>query len=304
MAKSYVLRNFSEILSWYAARFKSRLFDSDESAGLTNGTPFTPERWPHETVNPKTYLTEITYTYNPGWVYADSILNAFQTTAEQIKHSLQTLFINHDDDERMWHKDLNFSLLNAYATASQTYKWYDKSTEEFIEKPEFWFTRGCWYDMLPMCTKGKYLLAFRGSINKVLDYVAQCRRKFYSHRYTYTSYETDTDGNYTSPTSTTLTYPGSADKESFVCDFWNGGQLSWLEKKVEPLLKPIWDMGIKTKLPMQNSKSADLVYITQLVSDISASTSAVGTSKITTSKSLSQACGTYDAKKAKVTLSC
>ena len=307
--ESYARENFSQILSWYSALLKNKMLGADEANGLTTASPFWPDYWEVVTYHLYTKITR--KVYNPGWKYGNSLLDAMETTSNNILIALSTLFTNYDDDEAMRQENLNFHLINAYAAASQSYKWYDKTTEEFVERPEFWFTRGCWYDMLPMCTKGKYLLVYQKAVNKVCEYIMTCRKKFLKHTYTYYVTDTDSDGGSSTTTVHTEHYSPikGGNSRSFIETFWrtteqNTDMLSWLETKSDPLLKPIFDMGIETKLPEQTSKTADLVYITQLVSDISESTSSIGTSKITSAKSLSDSCGTYDANAAGVTLSC
>lgn len=302
---AYNLKNFKQILSWYATLLKNRMLAQED--GLDEQSPFTPASWTVVVTSTDDFGYTTTYTYvveNPGATYGQSLLDAFKSTANSIEHALSTLFINHDDDKVMWHEDLNFNLINAYASASQSYQWYDQTTEEFVDMPEFWFTRGCWYDMLPMCTKGRYLLVWQDTIEgKVRNLISQCRRRFQKHTYTYTYTTESSDG--TSSTSTyTEVYSKSGNSRGFILDFWDDN-LAWLKNNLDPLLSPIWKMGWETSYPEQNSKSADLVYITQLMSDISKSTSATGgSSSITTSNSLSSNCGTYDAKAAKLTLGC
>lgn len=314
MAKqAYELKNFKQILSWYAMLVKNRMLADED--GLGSNSPFSPQNWTvTETVGIEPDTRTITRIIdNPGASYGQSILDAFQSTADSIHHSLATLFINHDDDKTMWQEDLNFNLINAYAAASQSLQRYDKDTEEFEEMPEFWFTRGCWYDMLPMCTKGKYLLEWRSNVetkvrNAISLYRGEGNRSVVGYKrnvfvHTYTS--TDSDG--TSTTETTYEYYSpSGNSMDFILDFWRKN-LAGLKAAIDPYLEPIFHIGHKTDYPEQNSKTANIEYVTQLASDIAfsnTSASAAAGASITTAKSLSAECGKYDAKAAKMTLSC
>ena len=308
-SQAYKLKNFNQILSWYATIVKNRML-ADE-AGLGANSPFNPPSWTIVTTDELTGMTTTQVIMNPGGTYGQSILDAFKNTANSILHSLKTLFINYDDDKQLWHEDMNFNLLNSYAAASQSFQKYNQDTEEFEDRPEYWFTRGCWYDMLPMCTKGEYLYAWRNNVeNGVVAAITKCREAFRKHVYTYTTttYTSVSDGG-ADPWTThtyTETYSDEGNSRGFITDFW-GDHLASLKSTVDSLLEPIWKLGRKTSYPEQNAASADLVYVTQLKSDIASQDTGAAkasSSSITTAKSLSKACGKYDAKAAKMTLKC
>ena len=313
MAKqAYNLENFKQILSWYATLVKNRMLNDED--GLGSNTPFSPISWTITETDPETGTTTTRIIENPGAVYGQSILDAFHSTADSIQHALSTLFTNYDDKNKsMWQQDLNFNLINAYAAASQSLQWYDKDTEEFVEMPEYWFTRGCWYDMLPMCTRGKYLLEWRSNVettvrNAISLYRGNGNKNVVGYKkHVYVSTYTIETSDGSTQTETTYEYYSSSENSmGFILDFWDAN-LSGLKTAIDPYLEPIWKLGYKTSYPEQNSKTAKLEYVTQLASDISSSNtsaSAAASAKITTAKSLSTACGKYDAKAAKMTLSC
>jgi len=306
--KAYTLKNFRQILSYYSTLFKNAMYSLDTHSR----TPFTPKSWTFYRYDNQGNRTKHVVN-NSGYLYGESILKAFKDTSNSIKFSLSTLFINNDDEEIMRKEDLNFNLLNAYASASQSFQKYNESTEEFVDRPEYWFTRGTWYDMLPMCTKGRYILAYHSKIMASITAVEKCRSAFMNYSYTYTtssgrravrrikvkslSYNVgdyyDSEGSsYSSPTNYTIA-------------FWNS-YLPTLKSEVDRLLLPIWDFGQSTDYPEQNSSTADLIYITQRTSDIASLDKAASiaskiynneiSSSISTAKSISSNCGKYSAK--------
>lgn len=303
--EDYSLENFYQILSWYSTIVFNRFYNDED--GLGGNSPFKPESWkvpiPSSSSDSDSGSGKTSVKYrtvaNEGSTYAKSILKAFQTTGDNILFSLKTLFINNDDDKAMRTEDLNFNLISAYAAASQSFQKYNATTEEFMDMPEFWFTRGCWYDMLPMCTRGEYLLKYRGNVqNTVRNAISKCRRAYKKHSYMRVITESSSDGSSSSTRIEWEYYQESGNTYEFISDFWSS-HLSSLKSVVDNALEPIWKIGRKTNYPMQNSSTADLEYVTQLMSDISSTKG----SSISTAKQLSEKCGKYSAKKANVTLS-
>ena len=305
--QTYKFKNFNEILGYYATVLKNSMLESDSGHGLEADTPFLPKSWTVTTTD-EWGRSETTIIPNSGYVYGQSILDAFKSTANSIKHSLMTLFINHDDDKVMWQEDLNYNLINAYASASQSLQWYNKDTEEFEEKPEYWFTRGCWYDMLPMCTKGAYIRKYQANVQNAIEAVRKCRKAY--QNYEYVEYSTDEYGysySYTVSRRNTVRtrhigYSSVSNSRFFVQHFWSD-YLPKLKSEIDAQLEPIWKFGRATNYPEQNASTADLEYITQLASSIGANSTSSAKTTITTAKKLSTNCGTYDAKAAKMTLS-
>ena len=79
-------------------------------------------------------------------------------------------------------------------------------------------------------------------------------------------------------------------------------RLSALKSRVEDLLSPIWKFGRSTTIPEQNASTAKLKYVTYLASDLEMNYS-IGKTSITTAAQLSNKCGTYDPKTAKMQIS-
>lgn len=301
--QTYRLKNFNELLSYYSTVVKNAMLEADKGRGIEEDSPFLPESWTVTTTD-EWGRTETTIVPNPGHAYGQSVLNAFKSTAESIRNSLMTLFTNYDDEKIMWQEDLNFNLINAYASASQSLQWYNKDTEEFEDRPEYWFTRGCWYDMLPMCTKGDYIRKWQPKVLEAIQAIRKCRKAYQS--FEYVEYVTDSDtgwsGSYVVNRKSRMrqtSYTSYGNSRLFILRFW-GEYLPTLKSEVDYLLEPIWKFGRATNYPEQNAKTADLEYITQLASDIHGTNTK---SSIATAKRLSAKCGTYDANSAKLKLS-
>ena len=323
--QTYKHRNFSDLLSYYAMLMKNAMLET--TRGLGEYSPFLPKEWVSTTYDEFGYSQTIV-TPNPGYAFGQSILNSFQSTRNAIRDSLMTLFINYDDEEIMWQKDLNFNLINSYASASQSLQWYNKDTEEFVDMPEYWFTRGCWYEMLPMCTKGDYIKAWHANVIDAVEAVKTCRRDFQKFELIlpdpydeYGTYSTTSQGysyyrntssyrnrsNSFSYGSMRTDYSTSATTQAFIAGFWNSmvgneNRLSALKNRVEGLLSPIWRFGKPTTIPEQNASTAKLKYVTYLASDIQMSYS-LGKTSISTASQLSSKCGTYDPKAANLQIS-
>ena len=306
--QTYKLKNFNEILSYYSTVLKNAMLEADAGHGLEEDTPFLPDSWTYTSTD-EWGRTETIVVPNSGYVYGQSILDAFKSTAASIRKSLMTLFINYDDDKAMWQEDLNYNLINAYAAASQSLQWYNKTTEEFEEMPEFWFTRGCWYDMLPMCTKGDYIKKYQINVQHAIDSIRKCRKAYQT--YEYVEYTTDEFGNSYSYTvsrkgsglrTRQIGYSSIGNSRFFIQHFWSD-YLPTLKSEIDAQLEPIWKFGRATNYPEQNASTSDLEYITQLASSIGADSSSNAKTSITTAKKLSSSCGTYNAKTAKMTLS-
>lgn len=327
--QTFKFNNFQEILSYYATLLKNAMLEeaSDNPFKLEKSesssssgefiTPFLPKEWIEYELDEITGNQIKKIIPNQGYTYGQSILTAFEDTSNQIRDSLMTLFINYDDKKELWQEDLNFNLLNAYASASQSLQWYNKDTEEFEDMPEYWFTRGCWYEMLPMCTKGEYIKAYHVNVMNAVKAIKKCR-DYFENEFEYFVMEPTTDygsyysydGGYTSYSSTVqrrvkgarqASYSTYGNSKLFIRAFWQY-YLKTLKDEVEKLLKPIWKFGEPTNYPEQTASTAKLTYVTQMVTDVD-TVYITGNTCISTAKALSSQCGTYDAKAAKLKLS-
>lgn len=314
-SQTYKPKNFQNLLSYYATLVKNAMLEA--ISGLSAESPFTPEKWPVTTTD-EWGRTETTYVANTGYAYGQSILDAFHSTSTSIRDSLMTLFINYDDDKNLWQEDFNFNIINAYASASQSLQRYNEATEEFDDMPEYWFTRGCWYEMLPMCTKGDYIRAWHSNVLQAVEAIKTCRHNFENYE-VFIPYSDDDGYGYGSGgyyvSSRSYSYSSSkyarggrqakyslyGNSMFFVQSFWQE-YLSGLKSTVDGLLEPIWKFGRATNYPEQNASTAKLKYVTYLASDLQMAYTN-GKTSISTAKSLSDKCGTYDAKAAKLKLS-
>ena len=321
--QAYKLTNFKKILSYYSALVENAMFEEVE--GLHAETPFRPESWTYYVSVDNadgTTTTEEVVVANPGYNYAMELLKMFKTTSSNILDALMTLFINNDDPKEMRQEEFNFNILNAYASASQSLQWYNKDTEEFETMPEYWFTRGCWYDMLPMCTKGDYIKAKYPNVLNAIKAIKRCRHYYeyeykypvplyyddygysysdyggYSYRssngrYRYYSYRSPYAYNY-------IGYSQFSNSREFTLSFWDT-YLQTLSSEVSNYLNPIWKFGKPSGLKEQTASTAKLTYVTQLASDFGKMFQRNNTAVKTAKQLLTTT--SYDAKKAKVSIS-
>ena len=301
--QTFKYKNFKQILSYYAKLTKQAMMEPID--GLGANTPFMPPFWKvpeyDTTVDGQTVLIGYTTYENSGYVYGKAILDAYKKTSDSILEALRTLFINYDDPKEIWQEDFNFNLLNAYASASQSLQWYNEETEEFEDMPEYWFTRGCWYEMLPMCTKGDYIKTWHSNVLSAIRAIKKCRQ-YYQTKFVYYIYEPSYDDYYySSYYSRREYYSDYGNSMGYIRSFW-ANYLSVLQDEINPLLNPIWKLGRETNLKEQTAETAKLTYVTQLASDLDIAFTA-GNTIASTAKTLSTSCGTYSAKAAGLSLS-
>lgn len=170
MADNYHLKNFKEILDYYKVLLNNVLNGS-------NPNPYMPEKWEIKSDDESGGV--ITYEYNPGYNYLKGLINSVEATKNGIYKGLRTLFINYDEPEDYWQEDYNYNIINSYASGSRGMQYYNRTTEDFEDRPEYWWTRGNYYDMLPMCTEGKYLLAFKQNVEKACE-ILESYKQLYS----------------------------------------------------------------------------------------------------------------------------
>lgn len=302
--------NFKDILNYYNSLFTKVLNTSDVTDKENHGAnPYLPDKWVVPTNNED---TTVQYIYNPGYNYLKSIINTVEATKNGIHKGLRTLFINYDEPEDYWQEDLNYNLINSYAEASKTFEFYNKKTQEFEERPEYFWTRGNYYDMLPMCTAGKYLLAYKTSVENACIIMEQYKKKFYEYSCNYNTITGETSGITMSYRMINSSYAISEGSEGvywnsnyssrisiyFYISFWNeylselkGKVLNTNGKSVGNMLK----IGQETQYPEQNNDNNVIYtkkYYSTLWDDLSTGIEKTSQTVVNT-KILSNSCGTY-----------
>ena len=110
-SQTFKYKNFKQILSYYSKLVKQAMMEPVD--GLSDKTPFLPASWKIPVAVNSEYNYNFTeqykIIYNSGHTYGQGLLDAFQTTSNNILEALRTLFINYDDPKEMQQEDFNFS---------------------------------------------------------------------------------------------------------------------------------------------------------------------------------------------------
>ena len=110
---------------------------------------------------------ETTYSDNVAKELLDDWINEMDVISETIFNSLNSLFVDPDDEYNT--PDRNYQIINGYADGSRSLEYYDKESEEFNEKADYWYVRGNLYDMLPKANEGLYVYRFLQNIKNVVS---------------------------------------------------------------------------------------------------------------------------------------
>lgn len=125
--------------------------------------------------------TITTYSDNSAKSLLDDWINEFDAIYQSIYNSLLALFIDPDDEDRI--PDVNYQLINGYADGSRSLEYYDTTTEEFIEKADYWFVRGHLYDMLPKANEGLYVYKYLSNVQSVVNLCKEYEKKYEEYEY-------------------------------------------------------------------------------------------------------------------------
>lgn len=160
------------------------------------------------------------YEPNEGYKVIDTCRKNLNTLQKHINALLVKLFtdMNVDEGEKPYEGD-NFLAINAYADGSKSFELYNRTTEEFEKKADYWFARGHLYEMIPKLMLGDYL---NMNIGEYAGVVAYCNGiKIYCGNLQ-TEYEDWIE------TNTTMDSEGNTTTPS-ISDFWIKKELDELE---------------------------------------------------------------------------
>ena len=124
----------------------------------------------HSTVGSDGQVTT-TYSDSQAKELIDDWINEMDVISYTIFNSLNSLFVDPDDEDKI--PDLNYQIINGYADGSRSLEYYDKNSEEFIEKADYWYVRGNLYDMLSKANEGLYVYKFLQNIKNVVTLCKQ-----------------------------------------------------------------------------------------------------------------------------------
>ena len=116
---------------------------------------------------------------NPSYTLLSSLQTVLTNTKSAIYNAAHYLYEDpsmRDGNGALIRNDNNFSIINGYADGSKTFELYKSDDEVFLEQPDFFWTRGKFYGMLPAIYEGEYLRSY-GDINvaaKIQNIVAIC----------------------------------------------------------------------------------------------------------------------------------
>lgn len=116
---------------------------------------------------------------NPSYTLLSSLQTVLTNTQSAIYNAAHYLYEDpsmRDGNGALIRNDNNFSIINGYADGSKTFELYKSDDEVFLEQPDFFWTRGKFYGMLPAIYEGEYLRSYDG-INvaaKIQNIVAIC----------------------------------------------------------------------------------------------------------------------------------
>lgn len=160
------------------------------------------------------------YEKNDGYKVIDTCKNNLEKLKTSINALLVKLFtdMNVDDGEEPYEGD-NFLAINAYADGSKSFELYNRTTEEFEKKADYWFVRGHLYEMIPKLMLGDYLnmnigeyAGIKAYCNSIKTYCGNVQTEYEDWIETNTTM--DSEGNTTTPS---------------VSEFWTNKELDKLE---------------------------------------------------------------------------
>lgn len=115
------------------------------------------------------------------------------TLTKQAIFSFVDFLFNDYDIEGNKLENVNFNTINGYADGSKSFEYYDMESQEFSEMPEYFWTRGNLYDMLPRVEEGDYLGKYIASVSEIVGICETWQKKYDAHPDPTPS--TDSDGN-------------------------------------------------------------------------------------------------------------
>ena len=117
-----------------------------------------------------------TYSDNVAKELLDDWINEMDVISETIFNSLNSLFVEPDDEYKT--PDRNYQIINGYADGSRSLEYYDKESEEFSEMADYWYVRGNLYDMLAKANEGLYVYRFLQNIKNVVSLCNEYELKY------------------------------------------------------------------------------------------------------------------------------
>ena len=123
---------------------------------------------------------------NPSYNLLSSLCATLADTQSAIYSAAHYLFEDPtmlDANGKLIRNDNNFSIINGYADGSKSFELYNKEDEVFLEQPDFFWTRGKFYGMLPAIYEGNYLRTYDGidvnqKINNIVNICSEYVQKF------------------------------------------------------------------------------------------------------------------------------
>ena len=117
-----------------------------------------------------------TYSDNSAKMLLDDWINEMDVISETIYNSLNSLFVDPDDEYNT--PESNYQIINGYADGSRSLECYDKESEEFSEMADYWYVRGNLYDMLSKANEGLYVYKFLQNIKNVVSLCNEYELKY------------------------------------------------------------------------------------------------------------------------------
>lgn len=155
------------------------------------------------------------YEKNEGYKVIDTCKNNLKRLNTSINSLLVKLFtdMNVDDGGEPYEGD-NFLAINAYADGSKSFELYNRNTEEFEKKADYWFVRGHLYEMIPKLMLGDYLNMNIGKYAGIKAYCNSIKTYCGEVQNDYTKWS---EGNTTTPSVSGFWTDKELDKLETVC---------------------------------------------------------------------------------------
>lgn len=157
---------YREILTKYSDFLSEALKDKSMFSSVTSTDPDTGEIITVYSNEAKPVLTKwqskVTLTKQAIFSFVDFLFNDYDIEGNKLEN-------------------VNFNTINGYADGSKSFEYYDMATQEFSEMPEYFWTRGNLYDMLPKVEEGDYLGKYIASVSEIVGICETWQKKYDTH---------------------------------------------------------------------------------------------------------------------------
>lgn len=115
---------------------------------------------------------------NKPYIDSNNGFSQYGTMFKPLYYAMMNLFISLDTDDNAYRfPDLNYNLINGYADGSKSLDCYNKSTQEFYKRAEYWNVRGHLYEFLAEAEDGFYK-KYKTRVEELLRHISSLQIEY------------------------------------------------------------------------------------------------------------------------------